>query len=79
METVLEVQSTIISGNQKEKTMPEYIGNLTKQIAITAESPEEAQKKLLNGEGTTISVNLAVSSRPQQTASNLSAGLFPPK
>ncbi len=55
--------------------MPEYVGNQTKQIAITADSPEEAQKKLLNGEGTTISVNLSVNPRPVPIQSGIPTGL----
>jgi hypothetical protein len=51
--------------------MPEYLGNQTKQIAITADNPEEAQKKLINGEGTIISVNLSVVSRPQPAQAKL--------
>lgn len=44
----------------------EYTVTQTKQIAVTANSPEEAQQKVLNGEGTTISSNLGASPRPQQ-------------
>ncbi len=65
MGTVLAIQSGIISGNQKEKTMPEYVVNQTKQIAVEAETPEEAQKKVLNGEGTIISSNLSANARPK--------------
>ncbi len=62
--TVLAIQSGIISGNQRRKNM-EYVVNQTKQIAVEAETPEEAQKKVLNGEGTIISSNLSANARPR--------------
>lgn len=43
----------------------DYVVNQTKQIAVTADSPEEAQKKVLSGEGTVISSNLGAQPRPQ--------------
>lgn len=46
----------------------QYIVNHTKQIAIEAETPEEAVQKALNGEGTTISVNFGGNPRPQAPA-----------
>ncbi len=45
--------------------MNQYVVNQTKQIAIEAETPEEAQKKVLNGEGTVISSNLGAQPRPK--------------
>ncbi len=45
--------------------MSEYVVNQTKQIAVEAESPEDAQKKVLNGEGTVISSNLGANPRPK--------------
>ncbi len=42
----------------------DYTVTQTKQIAIVAESPEEAQKKVLEGEGKTISLSLAANLRP---------------
>ncbi len=45
--------------------MTQYIVNQTKQIAIEAENPEEAQKKVLNGEGKLISSNIGAQERPQ--------------
>ncbi len=45
--------------------MPQYVVNQTKQIAIEAETPEEAQRKVLDGEGTVISSNLGAQPRPQ--------------
>ncbi len=42
----------------------DYTVTQTKQIAIVAESPEEAQKKVLEGEGKTISSTLAANPRP---------------
>ena len=44
----------------------EYVVTQTKQIAVTADNPEEAQKKVLNGEGETISSNLGAQPRPQK-------------
>lgn len=43
----------------------DYTVTQTKQIAVTADSPEEAQQKILNGEGTTISSTLGAQPRPQ--------------
>lgn len=43
----------------------DYIVIQTKQIAVIANSPEEAQQKVLNGEGATISSNLAANPRPK--------------
>ncbi len=78
MGLILAIQSLIGSGNQKEKTMTQYVVNQSKQIAVEAETPEEAQKKVLNGEGTVISSNLGVQARPQQAQSGITAGLVRP-
>jgi len=43
----------------------QYVVTQTKQIAIEAETPEEAQKKVLNGEGTSISLTLGAQPRPK--------------
>lgn len=43
----------------------EYLVNQTRQIAITAESQEEALKKVLNGEGTVAAINMSANVRPQ--------------
>ncbi len=58
--------------------MPDYVVNQTKQIAVTAETPEEAQKKVLNGEGNVISSNIQASQRPQSAQSGITAGLVRP-
>ena len=43
----------------------DYVVNQTKQIAVTAENPEEAIQKGLNGEGQIIAMNLSANPRPQ--------------
>jgi hypothetical protein len=43
----------------------DYVVNQTKQIGLEAETPEEAVKKALNGEGTVISVNFSANPRPK--------------
>ncbi len=58
--------------------MTQYVVNQSKQIAIEAETPEEAQRKILNGEGTIISSNLGVQARPQQAQSGITSGLARP-
>ena len=46
----------------------QYTVTQAKQIAVEAETPEEAQKKVLNGEGTTISSNISAAPRPKPQA-----------
>ena len=46
----------------------DYVVNQTKQIAVVAESPEEAIKKAMNGEGQVISTNVGANPRPQAQA-----------
>ena len=53
----------------------EYVVTQSKQIAVTAETPEEAQKKVLNGEGNAISSNLSAQPRPQATTPQVSRGV----
>ncbi len=57
----------------------QYVVNQTNQIAVEAENPQEAQKKVLNGEGTIISSSLGAQPRPQagQITGNIGAGLTP--
>jgi hypothetical protein len=52
----------------------EYVVNHTRQIAVTASNPEEAQKKVLNGEGEVISSNLNANPRPQRSGPQVSGG-----
>lgn len=52
----------------------DYVVTQTKQIAVTADSPEEAQQKVLNGEGTTINSNLGATARPQPIQSGQVTG-----
>lgn len=53
----------------------DYVVNQTKQIAVVAENPEEAIKKVLNGEGTVIAMNLGGNPRPQQVQRPVQATL----
>ena len=50
----------------------EYTVTQTKQIAVTADDPEEAQKIVLNGEGAVISSTLNAQPRPQPTQQGIS-------
>lgn len=50
---------------QKGTIMEDYIVTQTKQIAITANSPEEAQLQVLRGEGRITSSSLSANVRPQ--------------
>lgn len=65
MEKIYPIRFTITSGNQRKKM--QYI--ITKQMAVEAETPEEAVAKI--NEGQTIS--LAVSLRPIQPGQALGA------
>jgi hypothetical protein len=57
----------------------DYVVNLTKQIATVAETPEEAIKKAMNGEGQVISTNVGANPRPQpQTRTAVSTGVGSP-
>ena len=44
----------------------EYLVIKTQQIAVVADNPEEAQKKVLNGEGSIIGSTLGANPRPQR-------------
>ena len=57
----------------------QYVVTQSKQIAVDAETPEEAQKKVLNGEGITISSNIGAQLRPQpqKISSGVTGGKLP--
>ncbi len=53
----------------------QYIVNQTKQIAIEAETLEEAQLKVLQGGGQVITSNLSASPRPEAKQTQLTSAL----
>jgi hypothetical protein len=53
----------------------DFIVNKSQQIAVTADNPDEAVKKVLNGEGNPVSTNYSAQPRPQPP---VAAGTFVP-
>lgn len=45
----------------------EYVVNQTKQIAVTADDPEEAIARAVKGEGKIIAMNVGANPRPQMS------------
>jgi hypothetical protein len=52
----------------------DFLISKSQQIAVVAENPDEALKKVMNGEGNAISGNYSVQARPQVTTSQTGGG-----